>query len=1319
MTYPTFGGSGSGFLLGIADNLFGAAGQTGDARVPSVSVTAAATRTIAETTRDTYFTANPTNLTNYDNNPERNIRLVYLDSGNEVIIHQVRQGDSWVDNGSVTGVPGRDGTDGMGALDQSIELGTVLRVGESGGTRVPVASSAVETDAGIAVSKMLMTRPGGLQLGEQGGTIISAATDDITYRNVSDEDHIVLSQIYDRVNGTSKPTRLDFGAAEIFSAANGTGTTLTGKHTISFTTVARGFTRAIRFRPQSAGTFNLKVFLGTEAAGKILADVDIEIAAGDVGTLVDTDTRVFTPGDSPAGQMYSFVLDGVSFDGGVSSSPVTDGQTLPYMDTVFHAASDIELLDRLDFTAADEAKLDNITAFFRGNYSSVATYQHGDIVRSNYEGRPAMYISAAAQLPDTALPETKLDTGFWFLLTDRTWRGSWAARDYVPGQLVTNGGELWASVQTIGVGDTNPPSTTNSAWEQVSGGGGVTVEEEGTALATVASALNFTGDGVTATGTGTTKTINIPGTSGMGAAPIFDFRRQNTTLPSTTADNTHVVIDDTGSSLITITMPDSDGTFIDRRITVINGRPGANVRVAFAAGDTLQDGFDNFIDLIPGQSVTVATGEANNWVTVSEGSTRVAPQFAANPENDDNTFFFAVNGDTPSTWRRDMGTTIDMRSDNSTVGYELANPATNGISIADGEGYTFRHTTGTNSVTIAPFAATNRFFIGGTEYTNASPYNLPLNNSVVVLYNTTTNRWEGRTFSFLLPVGASGAGAGGASGSTGGSEMGSMLTQGVYVNESGEDLVAGDGVHLDALDGSRAFTKGSIADDNQLRGFLLEDVANNSAGTVSLFGNTPMPVISRSTTAGARIGAPLTAGTRLYWDEGPIGFKGFVTIDDQASEVVPNYQVGRVLDSSWLYPTDEFTSNRIISDQAGWDNAINKVHVKNFVGGGEIEIPDLAEGSSEATAVAGQRLIVHVANGGGDVSIRPRGASTIAPHSSTTGSTYDNSTPLPITGGNSDEYIIIEVNAAANSYVSYALNSGGLNTNVFFDPLDYVRRRLAGQVSSLSATVDTNSADIDNLENDVVIPVVVASYTASIQNVMYIVNPTSNTSNTITIAGTANWTVQANRTIRMRVRNSSNQFWLKVDKGTGFNEFEGTSIHELWMAPGETWEFLIWNDGSWHIEKPGRIAYDFEFENGVFTGSGSPTWAAPVGIPTLPTEIVEVPGANQDRITIKYDAVIQNCRLDTQYSFSGTAAADFASLVSLTPSLNIRVNTTTVGALPDTTVPNITNGKAHVGQEVKMFPISANEYINLTGTDFTDINALSTSIRGSIVVKMA
>jgi hypothetical protein len=53
------------------------------------------------------------------------------------------------------------------------------------------------------------------------------------------------------------------------------------------------------------------------------------------------------------------------------------------------------------------------------------------------------------------------------------------------------------------------------------GGGGVTVQDEGSALSTTGTTLNFVGAGVTASGTGATKTITIPGGGGSATGLTF------------------------------------------------------------------------------------------------------------------------------------------------------------------------------------------------------------------------------------------------------------------------------------------------------------------------------------------------------------------------------------------------------------------------------------------------------------------------------------------------------------------------------------------------------------------------------------------------------------------------------------------------------------------------------------------------------------------------------------------------------------------------------------------------------------------------------
>lgn len=52
------------------------------------------------------------------------------------------------------------------------------------------------------------------------------------------------------------------------------------------------------------------------------------------------------------------------------------------------------------------------------------------------------------------------------------------------------------------------------------GGSALTVKDEGSTLATAATTLDFTGSGVTASGTGAAKTINIPGGGGSGSPTV-------------------------------------------------------------------------------------------------------------------------------------------------------------------------------------------------------------------------------------------------------------------------------------------------------------------------------------------------------------------------------------------------------------------------------------------------------------------------------------------------------------------------------------------------------------------------------------------------------------------------------------------------------------------------------------------------------------------------------------------------------------------------------------------------------------------------------
>ena len=84
-----------------------------------------------------------------------------------------------------------------------------------------------------------------------------------------------------------------------------------------------------------------------------------------------------------------------------------------------------------------------------------------------------------------------------------------------------------------------------------SGGGGgssITVQDEGSALSTAATTLNFVGSGVTASGTGATKTITI---SGGGSASTGDFTFTGNNL-STSSSNADMELGTSGTGAIVL-----------------------------------------------------------------------------------------------------------------------------------------------------------------------------------------------------------------------------------------------------------------------------------------------------------------------------------------------------------------------------------------------------------------------------------------------------------------------------------------------------------------------------------------------------------------------------------------------------------------------------------------------------------------------------------------------------------------------------------------------------------------------------------------------
>lgn len=96
-----------------------------------------------------------------------------------------------------------------------------------------------------------------------------------------------------------------------------------------------------------------------------------------------------------------------------------------------------------------------------------------------------------------------------------------------------------------------------STWATLGSGGGVTVQDEGTPLATTGTTLNFVGAGVTASGTGAEKTITIPGASSTPDPITTQFGAPTTAFDFDTSSFTGL------TSIGTSTTEDADTTVPD------------------------------------------------------------------------------------------------------------------------------------------------------------------------------------------------------------------------------------------------------------------------------------------------------------------------------------------------------------------------------------------------------------------------------------------------------------------------------------------------------------------------------------------------------------------------------------------------------------------------------------------------------------------------------------------------------------------------------------------------------------------------------------
>jgi hypothetical protein len=204
-----------------------------------------------------------------------------------------------------------------------------------------------------------------------------------------------------------------------------------------------------------------------------------------------------------------------------------------------------------------------------------------------------------------------------------------------------------------GTGATNPPPDPDAP----GGGSGLTVEEEGTPLATAATTLDFVGAGVTASGTGAEKTITIPGGPALsGSTPVQDggAGAAGSGTDASKADHKHpgdyvgieFVIDGNGDPITTgakgvlkvpfactITESELEADTASNTTVTIKKRAfggGAASSIVAAALPTLSGGTEAKDSTLSGWTTSVAAGDKLYWeVTTNDNATRITSALSA------------------------------------------------------------------------------------------------------------------------------------------------------------------------------------------------------------------------------------------------------------------------------------------------------------------------------------------------------------------------------------------------------------------------------------------------------------------------------------------------------------------------------------------------------------------------------------------------------------------------------------------------------------------------------------------------------------------
>lgn len=617
----------AGFVLGTANNIFGDTGSSGDTDLSTITI--AADRATAESTRDAYDTATMGWLANYQD-IDVNIILYYTAATNPTIQYQRRIGINWVDNGpaitAVTGPQGPTGPAGAGVDFTGFQDGDLLMYDQTGNTTTPSAlRQNPATDLIEADNKIIFNPTVNI------GAVELLATANILRLRGGGGTFIPLGSAITSA-GTGNPLCPTLGAfGDLPSAIQQPDTsetqTVTPGMSMSYTQVIPAgvahVVTQIDVTSTTVGEIRIQIFSDVSlSADSQLLDERATLTIGT--TTIDYDGWAFYEAGETVYIRYTNVgTADITLNGLTIASQFIPTNTLrghPYsVDTL-----ESKLTDLSGVIVQDEGTplaTRGTTLNFVG--TGVAATGTGDTKTITITAGGGGISGVTIQ--DEGTPLTTAATTLNFVGAGVTAVGTTDTKTItIPAAQLT--------IQEEGVSLTNPATTLNFLGTGITAAGtgstktitvsGLTVQDEGTPLTSVATALNFTGAGVTATGTGATKTINIPGTpAGQAVTSLHNF---SISIPSRVDIGTNLNVQQTVSfdvsnfsnltaltlvvtdgDDITLTTPIRDGVQ-SQTVTLAGTNTGAATTITFQLSGTVPTGTvtSNI------QTVTVANAQA-------------------------------------------------------------------------------------------------------------------------------------------------------------------------------------------------------------------------------------------------------------------------------------------------------------------------------------------------------------------------------------------------------------------------------------------------------------------------------------------------------------------------------------------------------------------------------------------------------------------------------------------------------------------------------------------------------------------------------------